>query len=322
MKSTTNGASMLLTGATSGLGLAVARTLAAIPDWTVLATARSRARVEELRALLGDPANFRYVVCDQADLASVREATENIKNLIAAQEIPSLRSLVLNAGIQTGSTDSATADGYELTFGTNLVGPHLLVGLLSEVLTAPTRIVAIGSGTHYGKFRRSYGMVAAPRWEAPETLARPRVGDGIRAYSTSKLGTLYWVHELARRAPRHIDAICYDPGMMPGTGLARDRSAIERFGWKYLLPAMRVVPGVSTPVRSAAQLTAVATAKDSLPRADLRGGYVEIDRPVPSSPESHDPGRERDLFEFLDTATGLDSRQVAPWWSKGAESTA
>ncbi len=144
----------------------MARTLAAIPDWTVLATARSRARVEELRALLGDPANFRYVVCDQADLASVREATANIKNLIAAQEIPSL------------------------------------------------------------------------------------------------------------------------------------------------------------PVRSAAQLTAVATAKDSLPRADLRGGYVESDRPVPSSPESHDPGRERDLFEFLDTATGLDSRQVAPWWSKGAESTA
>ncbi|WP_067445750.1 SDR family NAD(P)-dependent oxidoreductase [Nocardia alba] len=310
---------MLLTGATSGLGLSMARLLAGVPDWTVVATARSGTRAEELRALIGDPANFRYVVCDQADLASVRDAGSRINELVATQSIPPLRSLVLNAGIQTGSTDSATVDGYELTFGTNLVGPHLLVGLLSGALTAPARIICVGSGTHYGKFRRSYGMVAAPRWEAPQILAKPRAGDGIRAYSTSKLATLYWVHELARRAPRHIDAICYDPGMMPGTGLARDRSAIERFGWKYLLPAMRVVPGVSTPKRSATNLTAIATANTPIPEVDLRGGYVEIDHLVPSSPDSYDPEREHELFEFLDTTTGLGSHPVAPWWSGGSQ---
>lgn len=316
---TTNGATMLLTGATSGLGLTMAHMLATTPDWTVVATARSQARADELRTLVGDPANFHNVVCDQADLDSVHDAGSRIKKLVAAQSIPPLRSLVLNAGIQTGSTDSATADGYELTFGTNLVGPHVLVGLLSDVLTAPTRILCIGSGTHYGKFRRSYGMVAAPRWEAPEMLAKPRAGDGIRAYSTSKLGTLYWVHELARRAPQRIDAICYDPGMMPGTGLARDRSAIERFGWKYLLPAMRVVPGVSTPKRSATHLSAIATANTPIPEADLRGGYVEIDRLVPSSPDSYNPEREYELFEFLNSTTGLGSHQVAPWWSKGPQ---
>lgn len=258
------------------------------------------------------------MVCDQSDLASVRSAAREIRELVATEAIPPIRSVVLNAGIQTGSTGTATVDGYEATFATNLLGPHLLVGLLSEVLSGPTRLVAVGSGTHYGKFRRSYGMVPAPRWEDPEILARPRAGDGIRAYATSKLATLYWVHELARRAPDSIDAITYDPGMMPGTGLARDRSAIERFGWKYLLPAMRVVPGVSTPKRSGQRLAAIATGTDRLDAAGLRGSYVEIDRIVGSSAESYDPRRERALFEFLNEATGLTEAATAPWWSTRA----
>ena len=278
-----DGATMLLTGATSGMGLSTARRLTATPDWTVIATARSRTRADELRALLGDPVNFRYVVCDQGNLAGIRDAGKQIVELLSDPAVAPLRSIVLNAGIQTGSTATATV---------------------------------VGSGTHYGRFRRSYGMVPAPRWEAPEVLARPREGDGVRAYSTSKLGTLYWVHELARRAPRGVDAFCFDPGMMPGTGLARDRSAIERFGWKYLLPAMNVLAGVSTPERSGAHLAALATGTSPIPEADLRGGYVEIDRLVPSSDESYDEDRERELFEFLDTATGLGSEQVADWWSK------
>ncbi|MGX1807573.1 SDR family NAD(P)-dependent oxidoreductase [Nocardia sp. NPDC055321] len=316
MASSTSTATVLLTGATSGLGAVVARLLAGSPEWTVVATARSEQRVADLRAALGDPANFRYVVCDQADLAGVRSAAAEIRALVASGAIAPPRCLLLNAGIQTVSTTAATADGYELTFATNLLGPHLLTGLLSDLLDAPSRIVCLGSGTHYGKFRRSYGMVAAPAWESPRALARPRPGDGVRAYSTSKLGTLYWVHELARRAPEFIDPICYDPGMMPGTGLARDRSAVERFGWKYLLPAMRVVPGVSTPRRSATELTALATGSATIPAPALRGAYVEIDHPVPSSAESYDPAREAELFEFLDAASGLSADEVAGWWAK------
>lgn len=314
-------ATMLLTGATSGMGLLMARLLTTTPGWTVIATARSQTRADELRALLGDPGNFRYVVCDQGSIAGTREAGERIVELLADPAIAPLRGIVLNAGIQTGSTATETTDGFEVTFGTNLIGPHLLVGTISRSLTAPVRVIAVGSGTHYGKFRRSYGMVPAPVWEAPETLARPREGDGIRAYSTSKLGTLYWVHELARRAPRGIDAFCFDPGMMPGTGLARDRSAFERFGWKYVLPAMNVLAGVSTPERSGTHLAALATGTAPIPEADLRGNYVEIDRLVPSSDESYDEDRERELFEFLNTATGLGSEQVADWWPEAARRT-
>ncbi|WP_169815512.1 SDR family NAD(P)-dependent oxidoreductase [Nocardia inohanensis] len=310
-----NGGTLLLTGATSGLGLEVAKLLAGSAEWTVVAMVRSRDRGEALRGMLGDPVNFRYVAGDQADLTEVRKAAARIRELLAAQEIPPLRGIILNAGIQTGSTDAATVDGFELTFGTNLAGPHLLLALLTPELTGPARVLWTGSGTHYGKFRRSYGMVPAPRWEHPGALARPRPGDGIRAYSTSKLGTLYLVHELARRAPESIQVTCYDPGMMPGTGLARDRGAIERFGWKYLLPAMRMVPGVSTPRRSAVHLTALATGTSSIPVSTLRGAYVEIDRPVRSSAESYDEHRELELFDYLDSATGSQADETAPWWT-------
>ncbi|UGT42386.1 SDR family NAD(P)-dependent oxidoreductase [Nocardia yamanashiensis] len=311
-----NGGTLLLTGATSGLGLEVAKLLAGSADWTVVALARSRERGETLREMLGDPGNFRYLAGDQSDLGEIRKAAARVRALLAAQDIPPLRGIVLNAGIQTGSTDSATVDGFELTFGTNLAGPHLLLALLSPELVGPARVLWLGSGTHYGKFRRSYGMVPRPRWEHPEALARPRAGDGIRAYSTSKLGTLYLVHELARRAPEFVEVSCYDPGMMPGTGLARDRGAIERFGWKYLLPALRAVPGVSTSRRSAVQLAALATGASSIPAAELRGAYIEIDHPVRSSAESYDEQRELELFDYLDTVTGSHGDETAPWWTK------
>lgn len=307
-------ATMLLTGATSGLGLEVARRMAGSTLWTVLATARSEEKIEQLENALDRPSNFRYTVCDQADFSSIKRAADDIAVLMADGAVPPMRSVLLNAGIQTSSTDQETIDGLELTFATNVAGPHLLLGLVSRHLRTSAQIVQIGSGTHYGQFRRSYGMVAKPKWTTPQELSLPRAGDGIEAYSTSKLGTLYITHELDRRAPVSVTPMCYDPGMLPGTGLARDRSAVERFAWRYLLPGMRLLPGVSSPAHSASHLARFATKATEYSEDRLRGSYVEIDRPVPSSPESYDEERERTLFEFLNDLTGLNAELTAPWW--------
>ena len=69
------------------------------------------------------------------------------------------------------------------------------------------------------------------------------------------------VRELARRVPAsRLAAFALDPGLMPGTGLARDRGAFVRFAWHALMPlAVPLMPGASTPRRSAGALAWLAT---------------------------------------------------------------
>ncbi|MDI6630230.1 MAG: SDR family NAD(P)-dependent oxidoreductase [Rhodococcus sp. (in: high G+C Gram-positive bacteria)] len=290
---------ILVTGATSGLGKRAAIRLA--ERHPLLLTARSHSRLVELEAAIPGQT---YVVCDQSSLDSVRVAVDQIGG--------PLRAVVLAAGIQTVGTSARSSDGYELTFAVNVLAPHLLLALLSPQLDDAT-VVHVGSGTHYGHFRRSYGMVPAPQWASPGRLATTRGIDGGTAYSTSKLALLHHTHELARRAPESVVPICFDPGMMPGTELARDRGTVAQFVWKRMMPILRPLPGVSTPEVSGRNLADLALA------AEPRGDYVEIDRRISSSDESYDEARELALFDELNDLVGLGPTAAAPWWYRGSE---
>lgn len=311
-------ATLLITGAGSGLGNRLLTTVAGDGRWAVIATARTPERAEELREQIERfgpvvAARMRVVVCDQESLDSVRAAGRDILRLLDG--LPPLRSIVLNAGAQFMSTNETSVDGFEKTFAVNVIASHVLVRLLSERLTAPVSVVQIGSGTHYGDLKHSFGLIPGPRWDDPHALAMPREGDGGVGYSTSKLAVVYWTHHLARRAPNGIIPICFDPGMMPGTGLARERSAFQRFGWRYLMPVMRSLPGVSGPRRSARYLFELINDGGPVPLSQARGGYVLVDRAEYSSSESYDTVRERSLAHALDEMTGPnDEEQVASWW--------
>lgn len=292
---TSNASLVLITGATSGLGRQAALRLA--ERHPLLLTARSDQRLTELEnAIPGQT----YVVCDQSSLESVRAAATQISG--------QLRAVVLAAGVQTVDTSARSSDGYELTFAVNVLAPHLLLALLSPQLHETT-VVHVGSGTHYGQFRRSYAMVPAPQWASPGQLATAHGIGGGTAYSTSKLALLHHTHELARRAPKSIVPICFDPGMMPGTELARGRGTVARLMWKRVMPALRPLPGVSTPEVSGRHLAELALASEP------RGNYVEIDRRTASSDESYDEARELELFDELNDLVGLDPTAAAPWWA-------
>lgn len=290
---------ILVTGATSGLGMQAALRLA--EHYPLLLTARSDSRLAELETAIPGQT---YVVCDQSSLDSVRVAVDRIGG--------PLRAVVLAAGIQTVGTSRRSADGYELTFAVNVLAPHLLLALLSPLLHNTT-VVHVGSGTHYGQFRRSYGMVPAPQWASPGQLATTRGIGGGTAYSTSKLALLHHTHELARRAPTSVVPICFDPGMMPGTELARDRGTVAQLAWKRVMPILRPLPGVSTPAISGRNLAELALATEP------RGDYVEIDRRTASSDESYDEARERSLFDELNHLVGLDPSAAAPWWYRTSD---
>lgn len=314
---------VVITGASRNLGERLAiELLADAPERHVVALVRSPAGLaDRLRAESGNP-NVHVVACDLGDLASVRAAAVAVGELLEQPGAPPLHALVANAGIQRPDTSAVSVDGFELTFATNVLANQLLIGLLAEHLVVPGRIVVVGSGTHHDAGRERMWMVPGPRWAPVEQLVRPSAGKdaphrgvGRRTYATSKLANIYQVHEFARRLPTGIDIYTYDPGLMPGTGLAREGTAIERLLWGTLLHVLRLLPDATSPTASARHLARLTVG----PRPADTGAYVALGKVTPSSPASYDPDREAELWRVANDLVGLTARQDATGETREAQ---
>lgn len=179
---------VLVTGATDGLGRAVAERLA-VEGATVLIHGRDRQRLAAAEAdieMLAGADRVRTYQADFASLAEVRRMAEQI-----CRDEPELHALVNNAGIGSGKPDSeqreVSRDGHELRFAVNYLAGFLLthevLGLLTD--SAPARIVNVAS-----------------IGQAPIDFDDPQVEngyDGSRAYGQSKLAQISWGIELAGR---------------------------------------------------------------------------------------------------------------------------
>lgn len=301
---------IVVTGPTRGLGLEVCRALAGrAPDGHLVLLGRAGQGMDTVvTELRGRVRSVAFVDVDFSDLHQIRASGREIDRMVATGACGPIDGLVLNAGIQTVDRLHRTADGLELTFGVNVVAPFLLVRSLAPHLGPRASIVLVGSGTHTTE--RSRRLVAHPRWEDPADLARPGIGPdaankvaGQRAYATSKLAVNHLCHELDRRFGDRWRCNVYDPGLMPGTGLARDMNSLRRFVWHRVLPLLPI-PGTSTPERSGAVLADMALGQRF---PDLQGGYVDIDQVTRPSDESYDSSREARLWEVLESLTASDS---------------
>jgi light-dependent protochlorophyllide reductase len=292
--------SVVVTGASSGLGLVAATRLAESGHHVVLAcrdTARGEAAAREIRRHAPD-AGLDVLEMDLASLASVRAAA---RKLTGTGDRPPLHGLICNAGIQVVSGVMRSGDGYELTFATNHLGHFLLTELLIDHIAAPGRVVVVSSGTHYGPPRS--GPFPAPRWQDPRALADPdasTLDDSPRSgrirYSTSKLANLYMTYELARRVgDRGITANAFDPGLMPETRLHRDYPAgVQRLYDRIAPLAARVIPGARLMADSGADLAWLATDPAV---AEVTGGYFAGRRRRRSSAVSYDQARAAELWK-------------------------
>ena len=172
---------ILVTGATDGLGRALATRLAG-EGATVLAHARSEERGREaLGALLDGPGDVRLVVGDLASLADVRALADQVPDRLDV--------LVNNAGIGTSLPGDGvrmeSADGYELRFAVNYLAGFLLAALLRDrlVTAAPARIVNVASA----------GQMAI---DFDDVMLEDGY-DGVRAYCQSKLAQIMHAFDLA-----------------------------------------------------------------------------------------------------------------------------
>ena len=192
---------VVITGASSGIGAATARALAA-QGAKVLLACRSESRAAPVLDRLvadGTPA-LGVVPVDLGDLDSVRSAADAI-----AERLPSFDVLINNAGL--AGTRGLTASGFELSFGTNHVGHFLLTTRLLDALGdgAPRRVVTVASKSHYQAKGIDFDAVRRPT----------RSMTGLPEYEVSKLANVLFSQELARRvAGRGIHTYVLHPGVI------------------------------------------------------------------------------------------------------------
>jgi len=306
---------VLVTGGNSGIGFECARQLAR-QGWRVVIASRNRdASAEAVRRIAresGDDA-ISALDLDLGSTASVRRFAQEIES----GAVP-LRALVCNAGLQLSRGPLLSPDGFELTFAVNHLGHFLLTNLLLArfLANAPARIVIVSSGVHDPKFRT--GM-PKPSIADLETLAatggpRPGVFEGRLAYVNSKLCNLWFAYELVRRIDaaglRRVTVNAFDPGLVPGSGLARDYPPVLRFIWNRILPGVSrmLAPVVSTinPAWKAGRALAQLVLDPAL--EDVSGKYFPSHarwREAPSSEASYDVGQARALWEASIRMSGL-----------------
>ena len=289
----------IITGASSGLGLECARALLRSEEsWHVVLAVRDRRRGADAVAQLGEPQRCTVMQVDLASLASVRAFVDDVRYATLAATLAPLHAIVCNAGVQVVSGTEWTKDGLEMTFGVNHLGHFALVQGLLEELARPARILVVSSGTHDPS--KHTGM-PHPDYTSAADLAAPRAeqpaDDGRRRYTTSKLCNVLFTYELDRRLGHGRTGVAvnaFDPGLMPGSGLARDYPPLQRLAWRYLLPALRVLPGVHGTGTSGRYLAALA----SDARFDgSTGEYFAGLRPIRSSADSYDRDKALDLWE-------------------------
>lgn len=268
------GRTVVVTGASSGVGLAAAEQFAAQGDQVVVVgrtEERLDAAVARVRAAGGgrEPGRFR---ADFERLADVRELAGW---LLATY--PAIDVLANNAGGMVGGY-RRTVDGFEATIQSNHLAPFLLTNLLRERLGG-ARLVATASRVH--------------------TQGRPDPGDftgdpqrfrWARAYGAAKSANILFAAEAARRWP-DVTSVSFHPGVVR-----------SNFGEGPVRLVYRFAPFLTTPEKAGALLVWLATA----PAGELTdGGYYVGHKLTTPAAHAADPAAAVALWDASAAAVGV-----------------
>jgi NAD(P)-dependent dehydrogenase (short-subunit alcohol dehydrogenase family) len=176
---------VLITGTTSGLGLATAKRLAAL-DMRLVLACRNTALAEQQAADMIEQTNNPNIEVMQIDMSSLESIDTFIKEFQARYD--NLDILINNAGVFC-DTAMTTVDGYEMTMGVNLVGTYYLTKQLVPSLKGginPKIITVASKAGFYGKLKIKEGFLK-------------NHAHGFKAYSASKLGQIIMTRHLAEK---------------------------------------------------------------------------------------------------------------------------
>ena len=307
---------VIITGGNSGLGYACAREIAQDKHWFVILACRNLTKANRAVIQLKEETKsdrIKALNLDLADFSSIRAlATELIEC-----DLSPLGAIICNAGVQFVRRQTYTQAGLETTFTVNHLGHFLLVNLLLSKLTASAKIIVVSSDTHDSS--KTTGM-PQPYFRDPYLMAHPQEDPALKnknvdelgriAYTTSKLCNVLFAYELDRRLQQEtksdITVNVFNPGLMPGSGLAQDYTTTAKFVWNNILPILcRFVPNINT-IETAGKALARLLLDPQLDKVTSKyfSGFKQID----SSQESYSRSLAQQLWngsiELTDLAPG------------------
>jgi NAD(P)-dependent dehydrogenase (short-subunit alcohol dehydrogenase family) len=269
----------LITGATNGIGKAVALALARAGATVVIvgrSLSRTAAVVQELKLHSGSD-TIENRLADLSRPAEVRHLAESFK-----AQYKRLDVLVNNAGALFNQRHE-TPEGLEMSFALNHRSYFLLTNLLMDELKAgaaaagtPARVVNVSAGAHFGAHLDFNDLQGKKRY------------NGFSAYAASKLANVLFTYELARRVdPNEITANAVHPGVV-ATGFAKNGLSFTGLFFTVFAPFLLTPEqGAETPLYLAAS-----------PEVEgVTGKYFLKKRAVKSSFVSYDEASARHLWK-------------------------
>jgi retinol dehydrogenase-12 len=281
---TMSGKTCLVTGATSGIGKETALRLTTLGATVIIVgrdAARGETAAEEIRRRVPD-AQVQTMAADLSSMTQVRRVA-----VVVGAAPHRLDVLINNAGVIM-TRRQLTAEGAEVTFATNHLGPFLLTNLLRGLLerSAPARVVTVSSAAHK--------QIRTIPWEDLRNGAKARPGE---AYPLSKLLNILFTLELARRLTgTGVTANCLHPGFVH-TALGRNVTGV--LGAAVRL-AMRFRPG---PAAGAETSVYLASSPDV---ATVTGGYFVKRKPARPSNLARDARAAARLWTLSEELADLD----------------
>ncbi len=272
----------IITGASSGMGLATAAALAG-KGATLGLVSRNRSKGETVVKSITEKtknSKIELFIADLSSQADIRKLANEIKT-----KFPKIDVLINNAG-GINPKRIVTIDGFELTFAVNHLAYFLFTNLLLENLKAApkARIVSVASvASNYGKINF-------------KDLNFEKKYYSFKAYAQSKLANIIFTYELANRLKgTNVTANCLHPGMVK-TRFATEMNNYFGFFWKLINPILITAEkGAETAIWLA-----------SSPEVEgISGKYFKEKKEVKSIRSSYDIATQQRLWAVSESMTNL-----------------
>lgn len=215
---------VVITGATSGIGLAAAMELARKGAF-IIGAGRSRERCQKSEKMIRDESPGARIVFHPADLSSlsrVRELAARIKEVVKQEDDGTVDVLINNAATFS-SWFVLTPEGFELQFAVNHLAPFLLTHELFPLLKkAPEgRVITVSSGSHYRTKINWTDIMLRKRYNC------------LKAYKQSKLANVLFTAEFNRRLgpDSTVRAYAADPGLVNTEIGLKGTAGLARWVW-------------------------------------------------------------------------------------------